>query len=368
VRLVFTHEQESLRRMVRDLLAARAGESEVRRLMDTDTGIDPALWAEFAGLGLCGLAVPEEFGGAGAGFVEVGVVLEELGASLACLPYLSSVVLAQSLLLACDDRDAQARWLPGLATGDIRATVALNEAGGWWDGREPGTRARADGAGWRLSGEKTFVLDGHTADLVFVVAGTERGSSVFAVTDGCVRTSLPTMDQTRKQARLEFDGTPAELVGTDGGGAAPVSRMLEIAATGLSAEAVGGARAVLDSSVAYARTRVQFGRPIGGFQAIKHKCADLLLRVETARSAAYHALWTVAENDPDELPLAAGLAKAYCTDAYAHAAEENIQIHGGIGFTWEHSAHLHYKRAKSSQLLFGDPAQHRELLADRIGI
>jgi alkylation response protein AidB-like acyl-CoA dehydrogenase len=340
--------------------------------MDTEDGFDPAVWRQLgADLGLCGLTVPEEYGGAGFTFVELGVVLEELGASLACLPFLSSVVLAQSLLMAVDDKDAHTRWLPGLASGEVRGTVAFAEQSGGWDGRNIAARATRDGAGWRLDGEKTYVIDGGTAELTLVLAESDGGLSVFAVeadANGLARTPLTTMDQTRKQAGLELTGTTATLVGAEGAGTHALARMSELASIALATEAVGGSRAVLDSAVEYAKVRVQFGRPIGSFQAIKHRCADMLLRVESARSAAYHAMWTAAEENDDELAIAASLAKAYCTDAFAWAAAENIQIHGGIGFTWEHPAHLYYKRAVSSRLLFGDPVHHRALLADRIGV
>jgi alkylation response protein AidB-like acyl-CoA dehydrogenase len=175
------------------------------------------------------------------------------------------------------------------------------------------------------------------------------------------------MDQTRKQARIEFASTPARLVGGDGQGWSTLDRVLDLAAVALAAEQVGGAQRVLDMAVDYAKTRVQFGRPIGSFQAIKHKCADMLLEVESAKSAAYYAAWCASELN-DELPAMASMAKAYCSEAYFHCAAENIQIHGGIGFTWEHPAHLYFKRAKSSELLFGDPTYHRELLAQRIGL
>jgi alkylation response protein AidB-like acyl-CoA dehydrogenase len=215
-----------------------------------------------------------------------------------------------------------------------------------------------------------FVIDGHTANVVIVAARTDKGVSLFTVAgdaNGLTRTPLSTMDQTRKQARLELSGVPARLLGTEGGGWDTLSRMLDLAAVALAAEQVGGAQKVLEMSVDYAKVRVQFGRPIGSFQAIKHKCADMLLEVESAKSAAYYAGWAAAELN-EELPVVASLAKAYCSDAYFHAAAENIQIHGGIGFTWEHDAHLYFKRAKSSELLFGDPTYHRELLAQRIGI
>jgi alkylation response protein AidB-like acyl-CoA dehydrogenase len=215
-----------------------------------------------------------------------------------------------------------------------------------------------------------FVLDGHTADLIVVAARTDAGVSLFHVDSGAAgltREALSTMDQTRKQAKLTFDGTPAMLIGTDGQGWSVLEKVLDLVVVALAAEQVGGAQFVLEMAVQYAKDRVQFGRPIGSFQAIKHKCADMLLEVESAKSAAYYAAWCAAEMN-DELPSVASLAKAYCSEAYFHAAAENIQIHGGIGFTWEHPAHLYFKRAKSSELLFGDPTYHRELLAQRIGL
>jgi alkylation response protein AidB-like acyl-CoA dehydrogenase len=214
------------------------------------------------------------------------------------------------------------------------------------------------------------VIDGHTATLLIVAARSAAGVSLYAVDAtgaGVTRTALSTMDQTRKQAKVVLDGAQGKLIGTDGGGWATLNTVLDLAAVGLAAEQVGGAQFVLEMAVQYAKDRVQFGRPIGSFQAIKHKCADMLLEVESAKSAAYYGLWCAAEMN-DELAATASLAKAYCSEAYFHAAAENIQIHGGIGFTWEHPAHLYFKRAKSSELMFGDPAYHRELLAQRIGL
>ena len=214
------------------------------------------------------------------------------------------------------------------------------------------------------------MIDGATASLIVVAARTAGGVSLFTVAGdaaGLTRQSLSTMDQTRKQAKLTFAGTPAKLLGTEGAGWATMTTVLDLAAIALAAEQVGGAQFVLEMAVQYAKDRVQFGRPIGSFQAIKHKCADMLLEVESAKSAAYYGMWCAAELN-EELPSVASLAKAYCSEAYFHAAAENIQIHGGIGFTWEHPAHLYFKRAKSSELLFGDPAYHRELLAQRIGL
>jgi alkylation response protein AidB-like acyl-CoA dehydrogenase len=321
-------------------------------------------------LGLQGLAIPEEFGGSGYGYVELIVVLEEMGRALLCAPYFSTVALAANAILHSGDDAAKKELLPGIASGDTIATVAFTEDSGRWDAEGITMTASKAGDGWTLDGHKMFVLDGHTANLVVVAARTDAGISLFTVAgdaDGLTRTPLSTMDQTRKQARLELSGVPAKLLGTDGSGWDTLSRMLDLAAVALAAEQVGGAQKVLEMSVEYAKVRVQFGRPIGSFQAIKHKCADMLLEVESAKSAAYYAGWAAAELN-DELPVVASLAKAYCSDAYFHAAAENIQIHGGIGFTWEHDAHLYFKRAKSSELLLGDPTYHRELLAQRIGI
>jgi alkylation response protein AidB-like acyl-CoA dehydrogenase len=371
VNFAFSEEQEELRKSVRRFLEDKSPETEVRRLMETDEGFDAAVWSQMGEqLGLQGLAIPEEHGGSGYTYVELTVVFEEMGRALLCAPYFSTVALAANALLASGDDSAQKEYLPGIAAGETIATVALTEPSGRWD--ESGVEATASksGDGWTLSGTKSYVIDGHTASLILVAARTDAGVSLFAVdgdASGLTRTALPTMDQTRKQAKLDLDGVPGRLVGADGGGWAVLQKTLDLAAVALAAEQVGGAQRCLEMSVDYAKERVQFGRPIGSFQAIKHKCADMLLEVESAKSAAYYAGWAAAE-DNDELPVVASLAKAYCSDAYFHAAAENIQIHGGIGFTWEHPAHLYFKRAKSSELMLGDPTYHRELLAQRIGL
>ena len=367
----FSDEQEELRAAVRRFLAEKSPETEVRRLMDTTEGYDPAVWSQMADqLGLQSLTIPEEFGGSGFTYVELLVVLEEMGAALLCAPFFSSVALAANALLTSGDDESKKAYLPGIALGETIATLAITEDNGRWDFGGIELAAAKKGDGWTLNGHKMYVIDGHTANLMVVAARTPAGVTLFAVQDdapGLTRTPLPTMDQTRKQARLEFSDAPAALIGTDGGAEAGLSKTLDLAAVALAAEQVGGAQHVLDASVEYAKTRIQFGRPIGSFQAITHKCADMLLEVESAKSAAYYAAWAAAE-DSDELPVVASLAKSYCSEAYFHAAAENIQIHGGIGFTWEHPAHLYFKRAKSSELLLGDPSYHRELLAQRIGI
>ena len=367
----FSEEQEELRRFVRQFLEDKSPESAVREQMDTEKGYDDAVWNQMAEqLGLQGLIIPEEYGGSGFSYIELIVVLEEMGRALLCAPFFSSVVLAANALIHSDDDEAKAALLPGIAAGDTVAALAFTEENGRWDESGITVEATADGDGWRVSGTKMFVIDGHNADVVLVAARTASGVSLFwcpSDAEGLTSTALSTMDQTRKQARLDFDSTPVTLIGAEGGGWAVLERVLDLAAVALAAEQVGGAQMCLDMSVQYAKDRVQFGRPIGSFQAIKHKCADMLLEVESAKSAAYYAGWCASELN-DELPSVASLAKAYCSEAYFHASAENIQIHGGIGFTWERPAHLYFKRAKSSELLFGDPTYHRELLAQRIGI
>lgn len=362
---VFSQEQDGLRAMVRDVLADTSSETEVRRLMDTPDGFDPALWRRLAELGLTGLAIPESYGGAGFGPVEVGIVMEEAGAALLCAPYLSTVVLAAEALLAAGDEAANASFLPGIADGTLRATFAVERPG-------PGERLDAvpSGAGWCLTGTVGHVVDGASADLVLVVAAAPGGPGLFAVdaaAAGLARTAQATMDATRRQAELGFDAVPARLVGAEGVGEDVLARVRDLATVQLAAEQLGGAQRVLDMAVEYAKLRVQFGRPIGSFQAIKHRCADLVLQVESARSAAYHALWTAADI-PADLPIAACVAGAYCSAAFYTCAEENVFIHGGIGYTWEHPAHLYLKRAAADRVMFGDPAAHRAALADRLGV
>ncbi len=367
----FTEEQEELRKIVRSFLDAKSPETAVREQMETSNGVDPAVWAQMGEqMGLQGLIIPEEFGGSGFTQIELGVVLEEMGRALLCAPFFSTVVLGANTLLQSGDKAAMKKYLPGIASGEKTATLASTESSGKWDEKGITMEAKGSGADFKLNGTKMFVIDGHTANLVIVAARTTKGVSLFAVdgdADGLTRTALSTMDQTRKQAKLEFKDVAGELIGTEGKGWDVLSTVFDLAAVSLAAEQVGGAQKVLDMAVEYAKVRVQFGRPIGSFQAIKHKCADMLLEVESAKSAAYYGMWCASEMNA-ELPSVASLAKAYCSEAYFHAAAENIQIHGGIGFTWEHPAHLYFKRAKSSELLFGDPTYHRELLAQRIGI
>jgi alkylation response protein AidB-like acyl-CoA dehydrogenase len=383
MRFTVSDEQRALRDSVRRFLADRAPLARVRELMDSPDAIDRAVWHQAGDqLGLQGIAIPEDYGGAGFTFAEQAIVLEELGAALYGGPYLASAVLAATALLASDDQAARRELLPGIASGQTVATLAFTEDDGSWapeairlaasgpvkGDSEEGMGRWVGGGAWVLDGHKSFVLDGHTADLILVVARAGPGLSLFAVpagANGLTRRGLPTLDQTRKLARLEFDSVPARRIAGDG--AAVLARTLDVAAVAQAAEQLGGAQRALDMAVAYAKTREQFGRPIGSFQAVKHRCADLLLEVESLRSAVSYAAAAVAE-DSAEIPVVSALVAACASDVYFHVAAENIQIHGGIGFTWEHDAHLYFKRAKASELFLGDASYHREHLAERIGV
>lgn len=372
--LTFSEEQDELRKVVRSFLAKHSDEADVRRLAADPQGHDPVVWRRMAGeLGLQGLAVPEEYGGSGFGYVDLGIVFEEAGRALLGGPYFATVALAAEALLRCADEQARHDFLPGIASGETVATLALTEDSGRWDEQGIGLTATHDETGvWRLTGVKTYVPDGHLADLLLVAARSPAGVSLLAVetaaAPGLTRTPLPTLDQTRKQARIEFTDTPARLLGPEGTAWPALERTLATAAVLLSAEQVGGAAAALDAAVEYAKIREQYGRPIGSFQGIKHKCADMLMEIESARSAAYGGLWALDAGDETEIAIAAALAQAFCSEAFTKVAADNIQVHGGIGFTWEHPAHLYFKRAKSSEVLLGTPSYHRELLATRLGI
>jgi alkylation response protein AidB-like acyl-CoA dehydrogenase len=368
----FNEEQDALRATVRRFCDERSGSSEVRRLMETPEGFDPDVWKQLANeLGLTGIHIAEEEGGQGFTFVELTIVLEEMGRALLCAPFFSSICLAANAIANAGTDEERRTLLPQIASGDVRAAFAFTEPSGDW-GAE-GITVQADGN--VLSGTKTYVIDGHTADLI-VVTAREPGSSgvdgisfftVTADTKGLTRTPLETLDLTRKQAELVFDGVEATPLGPKGEGWPALRKTLNQAAVCLAAESVGGSEKTMDMAVQYAKDRYQFGRPIGSFQAIKHKCADMLLRLESAKSAAYYAAWAAAD-DNEELTVASSLAKSFCTESYFANSRENIQIHGGIGFTYEHDCHLYYRRAKSSELFLGDPTYHRELIADRLGI
>jgi len=364
-------EQVELQKELRRFLTKYADETAVRAQLEDPSGYDRELWKRMGKeLMLQGIAIPEEYGGSGFTFVEVGLVLEEFGRALTVSPFLGSCVMAASLIQAIGDEAVNAELLPGIASGESVVAVALAEDTGSWRLDDVALVATETGSGWTLDGHKSYVLDGAYADALLVAARTPQGPALFVVAAdaaGLDRTPMPTMDLTRKLARIEFASAAARLICAGDAARAAVLAMADLSAIALGAECVGGNAKVLEMSVEYAKVREQFGRPIGSFQAIKHKCASMLVDLESSRSAAYYALWAAATGHED-LPLVAPLVKAHCVDTYLAAAGENIQIHGGIGFTWEHPAHLYLKRAKSSQLLLGDSDLHRQLLADRIGI
>jgi alkylation response protein AidB-like acyl-CoA dehydrogenase len=369
----FSPEQEQLREVVRRYLGSRSSDPEVRRLMATVEGYDETVWKDMAGqLGLQGIMIPEQHGGSGYGFLELSVILEEMGRSLLCAPYFSTVVLAAPALLASGDDVACGEYLPRIASGDLIATFAV--PAGVADASAVVAAVTDDG--FVLDGVAEYVLDGHTADLILVPAtlGPDGARSLFAVSsaralppDVLTRTSLTSMDQTRKIARLELRHTPAQLVGTKGSADVVVETVLTTAAVALAAELVGICQWGVATSAEYATTRLQFGRPIGTFQAVKHKCVDMLLALESAKAVTYYAAWTAETNAPD-LAVMSSVAKAESSEAALEVAAETLHVHGGIGFTWEHPAHLYLKRARTSGLLFGDPAHHRELVCQRLGL
>ena len=373
MRFSFTEEQEEFRVFLRRFLETKSPTTEVRRLMDTDEGYDEAVWKQLSSeLGLPAVHVPEEYGGQGFTVAELAIVVEEMGRTLLCAPYFSSAVLGTTTILEAATEEQKRTLLPPLAAGETRATLAFTEENGLWDSSGVEATATISSDGFTIDGTKSFVLDGHTADMIVVLArkpstSGDDGLSFFTVAGdakGLTRTLLKTTDPTRKQTRLKFESVRAELLGTEGAAADPLTKVLDIAAICLANEMVGGAEKLRESALEYSLMRVQFGRQIGSFQTMKHKSADMLLEVELAKSAAYYAAAAAAEGDY-ETPALACLAKAGASQAYMQTAINTVQIHGGIGFTWDNDTHLWFKRAKSSEVFLGDPAYHRELLMHR---
>lgn len=344
------------------LLEERSSEADVRRIMETPEGYDRSLWGELAGLGVVGLVVDEVHGGVGAGAVELERVMEAAGAALLCGPLLSSGVLAAGLLQALDDGDARARWLPAIADGSVVATLALTGPAGSWTPEGVAVAAEPDGNGWRLRGRAAFVTHAQLADVLFVVAGTAEGFAVFETkpdAEGVTVSALPTFDRTLRLADVSFDGASARRLHHRGDAWPAVEKALDLARVALAGEQAGGTRRVLEMTVEYAKQRRQFGRAIGGFQAIKHMAADMLLEAESAVSAARHAAQRLDAGAPDA-PEAISLAAFACADAFTAAAAASVQMHGGVAFTWAHPAHLYLRRARADAQLLGSPASCRE--------
>jgi hypothetical protein len=346
--MIRTEEQRGLQDAVRTVLAKRSDSAAVRRAVDTPLGYDTALWGVLcAQIGVAALAVPERFGGAGAGRGEIQLVMAELGRALTPAPMLGSAVLATQLLLALGDDDACARLLPRIAEGTV-AAVAWADAAGTW-----GTGAVA-AAGDRLRGQAHYVLDGDHAEIVLVVAD----GAVYEIDPTTAeRTNTAAMDLTRRLARVRLDGVPATRIGPADATPALESALSE-AIMALAAEQVGAAEGALTMTVEHTKVRHQFGRPIGSFQALKHRMADLHVLLESARSAVCAAA---------DGTIHPSVAKVYCSEAFQRIAAETIQLHGGIGITWEHDAHLYFKRAHGSAALFGSPGEHVRRLGEELG-
>jgi alkylation response protein AidB-like acyl-CoA dehydrogenase len=366
----FTSEQEEFRSILRRFLEEKSPTIAVRRLMETETGWDRSAWQDLnQQLGLTAIHIPDAYGGQGFSFVELGIVLEEMGRALLCAPYFASTVLAATAIINAGTESQKRKLLPAIADGSCIATLAFTEPNGRWDATGIETTATSVGDRFRLDGVKSFVVDGHTSDLIVVLARRpgsigNDGLSFFTVpgdTPGLNRRPLKVLDPTRKQARLELGSVEADLLGEEGAAASAFAKTMTQAAACLANEMVGGAERLRQSALDYANLRVQFGRTIASFQSMKHKQADMLVDVELAKSAAYAAASAASEDDPD-LPALASLAKAAASDAYMQTAINTIQIHGGIGFTWDNDTHLWFKRAKSSEVFLGDPAWHRELM------
>ncbi|MFI9049352.1 acyl-CoA dehydrogenase family protein [Streptomyces sp. NPDC053427] len=394
----FTEEQDEIRRTLRELLHKRCGPDEVKSAVRTAPGYDEALWRQLAGqLGLPGLALPAAYGGADCGPTELALACEETGRVLLPSPLIATAALAAPLILALGTEGQRAELLPKLAAGELTATLAVpggrlatalaltgSNAGDWaGGGRAGGIQAQAQNGGWRLYGEAAQVLDGHTAKVLLVAAhagGFARSRTLIFVVradaPGLVRTRQTAMDETRPQARIELRDVAAELLGDGEGGETAVTDALAAAgveaAAALAAEAVGAADAALARTVEYVRTREQFGRPIGSFQAVQHRLADLYVAVQAARSAAYYAAWSAGGARSGERratePGVAGLALAQALEALRKVAAEAVQLHGGIGFTWEHEAHLYFKRAACDELLLGPVHRLRARAAEEAGL
>ena len=371
----FSEEQELLRGQARDFLDKQCPPAVVRKLMASERGYDDAMYRRMAELGWTAIPFPEEFGGLGLGMVDLTVVLEEMGRHVTPAPLQSAVGLAGMALLNGGNDEQRKRWLPALCEGTAVGTVAMLERSGRWDAGGIELSARRSGDGFTLSGEKLYVPDAHVADWIIVAARSDGGSgdgvTLLLVDTGAPGVSVravTTMDQTRRVAAVSFAGVSVaadRMVGGEGRGWSVLRRGIDRALVAISAELCGVAQRAMEMSVEYAKTRQQFGRPIGSYQAVSHKCADMLVAVESAKSLTYYAAWAV-DNDVPEAPLAAAMAKAFASDAARKVTGDAVQVHGGIGFTWEHDMHLYFKRAKWGETTLGDAVFHRERVAQAL--
>ena len=370
----FTEEQELLRASARRFLENECPTAFVRHRMAEPAAMTDVFWQRLADQGWFGILFPEEAGGSGLGLVEMTVLMEEMGRAVMPGPFFSTVLLGGAAILEVGSQAQQQEWLPRIAAGSAKVSLAWTEPNARWDAAGIVATGRETAGGFVLSGTKLFVADAHLSDAVVVAMRTRDGStmedgvSLFLVPKdaaGFAVTLLPTIDETRKLCEVRLDNVAvpaAALLGEKHGGWPPLSRVLDRATVALCAEMCGGAQQVLDMTTAYAKIRLTFGKPIGSYQGVKHRAADMLVDVENAKSLTYYAAWAIDEGLA-EAPLAVSMAKAYTSDAYRKVAGAGIQLHGGIGFTWEHDLQLYFKRAKASEVAFGDATWHRERVA-----
>ncbi len=373
----FTEEQREFRDILRRFCEDKSPTSEVHRLMETDIGYDPEVWRQLSQeLGLTAVHIPEHYGGQGFGIGELAIAVEEMGRALFCAPYFATTVLAATAVLKAATEDQKRAILPAIASGEKIASLAIAEPSGHWSPEAITTTASPTDGGFHLNGEKSFVLDGCIADQLIVAArrpgsaGVD-GVSVFLVegdAGGLERRLLKSLDPTRKLAHMSFANVEATLLGQAGGGGEALRQTLDIAAICLANEMVGGAERLRQSAIEYANMRMQFGRAIASFQALKHKAADILADVELAKSAAYYGAAAADEGDDIDISALASLAKAAAAEAYMQTAVHAVQFHGGIGFTWDNDTHLWFKRAKSSEVFLGTTDTHRERMLLHLGV
>lgn len=363
----FTPEQRELRAAVRAFCAEHSDEATVRRLMESAPPFDQKAWARLGSeLGVLGLGVPEEFDGSGGSIVDAAVAVEELGAALFCGPVFGTLALSIPALVAAPETPVRADVLGPLVSGDRTAAFAVPDQSGRFAADAVTVRANGSSAGWTVAGTVERVVDAGAADDVLVAATGPNGVALFVVDTagpGVERTRLSTMDLTRPQATVRFADAPARLLAGPEDAARVCRHAFEAGAVLLAAEQVGGAQHLLDLSVAYAKERLQFGRPIGSFQAVKHRLADMLVEQEHARSTAYYGAWALRDGT-DDPALAASIAQATCSAAFARIAADTVQVHGGIGFTWEHQTHLYFKRAFTDNALLGGAEDHLSRIAE----
>lgn len=367
----FSEEQEEFRSMLRRFLEAKSPPSAVRTQMETDQGYDTDVWASLAGeLGVTALHIPEEYGGAGFGVSELAIAAQEMGRALLCAPFFASTVMAATAIINAGSDDQKRALLPDLASGEVIATLAAAEPGGGWAPDQIRMTATKAGDDYTLTGAKSYVLDGMNVGRIVIAANAPGGGIAFFTTSadgkGVSRSALKSMDPTRKLARIDFDAAPVELLGAAAAGGEAYAKTMDVMLTCLANEMNGGAERLREDALEYVSMRMQFGRSIASFQTTKHKAADMLLDVELSKAAGYSAASALDDDDPDARAVAS-MAKAAASEAYFQTAVHAVQMHGGIGFTFDNDTHLWFKRAKQSEAFLGDANQHRERMIQHWG-